>query len=488
MQEIADVKLHDDLRKRVCQFEPADPKRVTMYVCGVTVYDLCHIGHARAYVAFDTIRRYLEYRGFGVYYIQNFTDVDDKIIAKAASENTSVDVISERYIKEYFKDMDALNIKRADVYPRATEHIGDMVEMIRTLVDKGYAYEEDGNVFFSVEKFEDYGKLSGRNVADELPVQEPAPGKQSPADFALWKKAQPGDPGWDSPWGTGRPGWHIECSAMSLKLAGGTLDIHGGGYDLTFPHHDNEIAQSEAATGAPFAKYWIHNGFVQMEKEKMSKSLGNVINIRDILSRHNPAALRLLLLGAQYRQPIHYSEDRIHETEKALDRIQTLLATIERLTSRSEAPASGAMEVSNLNKEIDEAKTEFLRAMDEDFNTPMAIAQIFKLVRTGNTAAASYDADPDAAVPADLLESLVLVKDVVIELSGVLGLDLTVRPGTSDAAGSEIDALMDILISARAKARELKQWELADYIRDALTDAGFQLEDRADGTLWKRKT
>lgn len=489
---MSDNQLHifDDGENKLRPFEPLHGKRVNMYVCGVTVYDRCHIGHARAYVCFDVIRRYLEYRGYDVYYIQNFTDVDDKIINKANSENTSVDVIAERYITEYFRDMDALGVRRANIYPRATGYIQDMAAIIQTLVDRGYAYAVDGNVFFEVGKFAGYGKLSGRG-ADEASIQEPAPGKRAAADFALWKASSRDEPGWQSPWGVGRPGWHTECSAMALKLAGGTLDIHGGGEDLSFPHHENEIAQSEAATGEPFARYWMHNGFIQIDKEKMSKSLGNVMNVRDILSRHSPEALRLLFLSAHYKAQIHFSMDRVEDAERGLDRFRGLWDAVSRLSNRAAADAEAtektAAAVDELYKFIADTQQAFEAAMNEDFNTPVALAQVFNLVRRANAAVAVFEAEQPGGMPGAVNSALAAAAVKITELCAVLGLDVNKITAARAAQSDDIDKLLELLILLRNKAREQKNYEYADLIRNGLSEGGFVLEDRNEGTTWKRK-
>jgi cysteinyl-tRNA synthetase len=491
MSEMQGLVIYDDMEKWPRLFEPLNGNRINMYVCGVTVYGPCHIGHARAYTAFDAARRYLEYKGYDVNYIQNFTDVDDKIIDRAKSEGRDIRDISERYIAEYFRDMDALGIKRATEYPRATEFIPEMIDLIKTLIDKGHAYESDGNVFYSVEKFERYGRLSGRDTKDELPIQEPAPGKRNPADFALWKKSGPDTPGWDSPFGRGRPGWHIECSAMSLKLAGGTLDIHGGGEDLIFPHHENEIAQSEAATGAQFVRFWMHNGFIQIDKEKMSKSLGNVLNVKDVLEKYSPEALRLLFLGAHYRMPLNFSFERLDESEKALDRFRSYFDALDRLRARADEGLAPGGETAAAAAELETAaaaaQRDFEKAMDDDFNTTAAVAQLFTIVRKANAFMSSLDLSHPDKAPGAAAQTLHNVNKSLLFLAGVLGLGLEkVRAARTADSGAE-EKLMRVIIETRARAREQKNWALADFIRDSLADAGYVIEDRPTGADWKKK-
>jgi len=490
MTEPGQLRIYDDMHRMARVFEPLTPGRVNMYVCGVTVYGPCHIGHARAYISFDVIRRYLEFKGYAVNYIQNFTDIDDKIIKKANEENVSISVISERYINEYFRDMDALNVTRATAYPRATGYIDKMIAMTDVLIAKGFAYESDGNVFFDVARFEPYGKLSNRNLADEQVIQEPAPGKNNPADFALWKKAQAGEPGWDSPWGRGRPGWHIECSAMALELAGGTLDIHGGGEDLTFPHHENEIAQSEAATGKPFVRYWMHNGFVNVDKEKMSKSIGNVLNVGDVLKKHSPEALRVLFLSAHYRAPVQFSEDRLIEAGKALDRFRTFHESLERIKCcalDNEPTAQSAQEIDEFNLAVNDARLAFCLAMDEDFNTPAALAQVFTIIRKGNALVRELEISLENGIPHRAVDVVSVAWKAVVELAAVLGLDMQRVLSAGGGGANDVDALMDILIQTRHKARESKAWEISDYIRDALKQAGYAIEDRPQGTSWRKE-
>ncbi len=373
------------------EFVPVTPGEVKMYVCGVTVYDMCHIGHARSIVLFDVIYRYLKYKNFAVTYVRNFTDVDDKIINRARERGEDWKTLAERYIREFYTDMDALGCLRPTHEPRATDHIRHIQELIRRLIENGYAYEADGDVMFSVERFHGYGKLSGKKIEDlvagaRVEVDEK---KRSPLDFALWKAAKPGEPFWESPWGPGRPGWHIECSAMSMHLLGEHFDIHGGGADLTFPHHENEIAQSESVAGAPFAKYWIHNGFVNIRQEKMSKSLGNVLNIRDILQEIHPEVLRLFLLSSHYRSPLDYNDTSVKEAATGLHRLYSSLASLDAL--------GGDGAADSLPPALDDIRAKFCEAMDDDFNTPRCLALLFDAARAINRIAADAQRDPRSA-------------------------------------------------------------------------------------------
>ncbi len=484
------LKVYDDLAKDRREFSPQHPPRISMYVCGVTVYAPCHIGHARAYSAFDTIRRYLQYKGFDVYHIQNFTDVDDKIIKRAAEAGVTISEITERFIAEYYHDMDSLNILRATAYPRATEYISDMIEFAQTLIEKGFAYETDGNVFYDISKFDGYGKLSGRGIS-EIPVQEPAPGKRNPSDFALWKSTPDTESGWQSPWGHGRPGWHLECSVMARKLAGDTLDIHGGGCDLIFPHHENEIAQSEALTGKPFSLYWLHNGFIQIDKEKMSKSLGNTVNLQDILRTHRPQALRYFFLGAHYRMPLNFTPDRIAESESALSRIVDFIKRIHALKSQKSTKSEELDELAQNNlaeTSIAEFIHSFEDAMDDDFNTPAALAAIFTLINKTKFDIATLE-NLNGPLPQAKVECLSKIAGQIFDKIGILGIDieklLAETPSKSDAS-ADTDALMQIFIDLRKQARADKNWALADSIRDRLGEAGFALEDRPEGTTWKK--
>ena len=431
---------------------------VRMYVCGVTPYADCHIGHAMSYVVFDAIRRYLEFRGYKVKYVQNFTDIDDKIIDRAHQVGISPSELAERFTAQYFIDMDALNIKRADSYPRATEEIPKIIEVIQGLINKGHAYEAEGSVYFRVRSDPDYGKLSHQSPeALQAGARiEPGSGKEHPLDFALWKATKPGEPWWESPWGKGRPGWHIECSAMSLKHLGETLDIHGGGQDLIFPHHENEIAQSEGFTGVPFVNYWLHNGLMQLGEEKMSKSLGVLVTVTEALEHFSSDALRLFILSSHYRSPISFSEEGLEAAERGVERL--------RQAARGEGKDEkvGVMDTGTFRQK-------FIEAMDDDFNSAQALAVLFDLTREINRAH-SEGFDVESA------------QQTLSELASVLGLTLEEREVILDA-----EPFIELLISIRSELRKEKQWKLADNIRATLGELGVALEDTPQGTIWKHR-
>ncbi len=451
------MKVYNTLSGQKEEFLPGDP--VKIYVCGVTPYAECHIGHAMSYVVFDVIRRYLEFRGYRVKHVQNFTDVDDKIIARARQSGTSSQELAEGFIERYFANMDALNIKRAHLYPRATEEIPRIIEVIKGLIEKGHAYQAGGDVYFLVESDPDYGKLSHR-VLDEMIAGarvEVEGGKKHPPDFALWKAAKPDEPQWESPWGMGRPGWHIECSVMSLKYLGDTLDIHGGGQDLIFPHHENEIAQSESFTGVtPFVRYWLHNGLMHLGEEKMSKSSGNLITVREGLERYGADALRLFVLSSHYRSPITYTEEGLEAMQKGVER---LLHAI-----RPDGNESGVNVVDG-----EPYQEGFIEAMDDDFNTAEAVAALFELAREINRG------KEDGYQVADAQKNL-------IELAEVLGLTLKAEEIQLPA-----EPFINLLIATRNELRAAKQWELADNIRHSLGELGIALEDTRHGTVWRYK-
>jgi len=479
------LKVYNTLGKRKMDFVPKNEGKVGMYVCGVTVYDYCHIGHARSALAFDMIYRYLKYRGYDVTYVRNFTDIDDKIIARAKEEGVDFREISERYIEAFYEDMDSLGLLRPDVEPKATEHIPEMIEMVKALIDKGYAYEVEGDVYYNVEGFKEYGKLSGRSP-DELKVGariEIDEKKKNPLDFALWKASKPNEPFWESPWGLGRPGWHIECSVMSMKYLGPTLDIHGGGLDLVFPHHENEIAQSEAYTGEPFALYWLHNGFVSVEKEKMSKSLGNVLLIKDMLKTYHPEILRLFLLSTHYRSPIDFSFSAIEETKEALDRLYRALELAEELKGeRGEIKSSEGKDVAEtLNKK----KRDLIAAMDDDFNSALALAKVFEGARELNrfVTKSAQATGEKAAVAERFLDLVESTRDIF----GILALTskewFTASKEELPISVQEIENL----IKERDEARRKKDWKKADSIRQMLNEKGIILEDTPKGTVWRLK-
>jgi cysteinyl-tRNA synthetase len=457
----AAVRIHNTLTRSKEPLAPLSSGHVRMYVCGVTVYDLCHVGHARSAIVFDVIRRYLAFRGYRVTFVKNFTDVDDKIIRRAQQEGVSADEIAERYIAEYYRDMDAIGVRRADVEPRATEHIPQMIALVERLLAAGVAYPVDGDVYFEVRRFPRYGRLSGKAL-DELLVGarvEVDERKRDPRDFALWKAAKPGEPAWPSPWGPGRPGWHIECSAMAMQYLGESFDIHGGGEDLIFPHHECEIAQSEAATGRPFARLWIHNGFVNLGAEKMSKSLGNTLLIREIVKRHHPDALRLWLLGTHYRHPVEFSEERLQEAGRALERFHRLFLDVDALSA---GPAPTPPE------DLAPFGARFLAAMDDDFNTPQALAALFDL-RTALNERLERAGEPAAraAVAAGAAE--------LRRLAAALGLFEVGRPASG--APPEVERLLE----ERAEARRRRDWARADALREEIFRRGWTVEDTPAG-------
>ena len=464
------IKVYNTLNKKKEEFIPLTPGEVKMYVCGPTVYNFFHIGNGRTFIVFDTIRRYFEYRGFKVDFVQNFTDIDDKMIKKANEEGTTVKKIGDTYIKEYYQDADALNIERATVNPRATEFIGEIIKFVKGLVDKGYAYEVDGDVYFSTKKFEGYGKLSGQNIEDlqsgaRISVDER---KKDPMDFAIWKAQKPGEPAWNSPWGMGRPGWHIECSCMAKKLLGETIDIHAGGSDLKFPHHENEIAQSEALTGEPFARYWLHSAFVNVNNEKMSKSLNNFFTAREILERYDADVIRFLMLSAHYRQQLNFSEDLLVSAKASVERIYNAIGNLENLideVSREEMNEEEKAYLESLNK----YKEKYIEKMDDDFNTADAITAIFDLIKDTNT---NITIDSSKELAQKALE-------LIRELGAPLGM---FQKSTKGNLEEEIEAL----IAKRQQARKDRDFALADKIRDELKDRGIVLEDTPQGVRWKR--
>ena len=468
------MKILNTLTRRKEEFVPINEGKVGIYVCGPTVYDYIHIGNARPMIVFDTLRRYLEYKGYDVNYVSNFTDVDDKIIKRANEEGVDASVISERYIAEVKKDMAALNVREATTHPKATEEIPDMIEMVKTLIEKGYAYEVNGTVYFRTRKFKDYGKLSHQPIEDlqsgaRIDVNDI---KENPLDFALWKAAKPGEPSWDSPWGKGRPGWHIECSAMSNRYLGKTIDIHCGGSDLAFPHHENEIAQSEAANGCKFVNYWLHNGFINIDNKKMSKSLGNFFTVREAAAVYGYDCIRMFMLMSHYRSPLNYSGEILMQAKAALERLRTAKSNLEFFIANgrdgelSEADAAFV-------QGLDQYREKFDAVMDDDFNTADAISVIFEMVREINTAV-SPAADPSKTLAQACL-------DRFLELCDVLGI-----PFGSDSSEDPEAKAIEEKIAARQAARKAKNWAEADRIRDELKAAGIVLEDTPQGVKWKR--
>ncbi len=494
------LKVYNTLTGTKEDFEPLEDGKANMYVCGVTVYDHTHMGHARSAVVFDIIRRYLKYSGYSVKYVRNFTDVDDKIIDKANKEGVDCSQIAERFIEEYYRDMERLGVEDADVSPRATDHVPQMVEMIENLIDKGFAYQAGGSVYFSVKKFAPYGKLSGKDT-DQLLVGarvEVNEMKEDPLDFALWKESKEGEPAWESPWGLGRPGWHIECSAMSMAHLGETVDIHGGGKDLIFPHHENEIAQSEASTDKGFVRYWLHNGFVNINKEKMSKSMGNYFTVKDILKDYHPEAVRLFLLSTHYRNPVDFSEDALQRANRALDRYYSMMQEIETLVG-----ASGKMEEveeesldeqgRGLYQEVGRARELFREAMDDDFNTARAIGQVFGLVRKINR----YLHEKGDGLEVNELGLMSLAVEVLRDVGEVLELfrldaDQWFKRKLEQGERAETTETLDEeyinrRLIERDEARKKRDWAAADGIREELTAMGLIIEDTPKGGRWKVK-
>ena len=453
------MKIYNTMSGQKEDFEPwGDP--VTMYVCGVTPYDESHLGHAMFAVVFDAVRRYLVFRGYNVKYVRNITDIEDKIIDRANKLAISPRELAEKFANKFFDEMGALNVDKPDVTPYATEEIPKMLEVIEGLIEKGHAYAANGSVYFRVQSMSDYGKLSHRTLDSMMAGARIDPGeeKQHPMDFALWKAAKPGEPSWDSPWGKGRPGWHIECSSMSLRYLGEQIDIHGGGQDLIFPHHENEIAQSESFTGrTPFVKYWMHNGLMQLGMEKMSKSLGNLITIRQVLERHSADALRVFILSSHYRSPLTYSEETLEAAEKGADRLRQVAVIPE-----------GGEEAATADTES--YRSRFISAMDDDFNTPQALSALFDLARDINR-------------ERDSGHNVGEMKKVFLELAGVLGLTLK----ATERKSADVAPFIELLIETRKSLRQAKQFQLADEIRAKLTGLGITLEDTAQGTVWRQK-
>ncbi|MFN2303370.1 MAG: cysteine--tRNA ligase [Anaerolineales bacterium] len=461
------LKIYNTLTREKSVFSPLEEGKVRMYVCGPTVYDSAHVGHAMSALVFDVIRRYLIFRGYEVKYVMNFTDVDDKIIDRANRLGVEPNQLAEQYIEEFKQNLKDLNILPATEHPRATNEIDAIIEMVARLLEKNAAYEVDGDVYFRVESAQDYGKLSGRkleemNAGSRIRVDDR---KENPMDFAVWKAAKPGEPAWDSPWGSGRPGWHIECSAMNLDHLGQQIDIHGGGNDLIFPHHENEIAQTEAITGKPFARYWMHNGMLQLKGEKMSKSLGNLIPISEFLADHPADVMRLIVLNSHYRSPLTFNDEVIEANERALDRL--LSAKRPALPGAKGAPPEI---LERLSEQELATRQGFIESMDEDFNTAGAMANIFDLVRMINKARSEDATDPEMNA----------AQQTFLELTGVLGLELLSR----ENATTDADAFIDLILDLRQKLREQKNYSLSDQIRDELAELGVILEDTPQGSTW----
>lgn len=470
------MKLYNTLTRKKEEFKPLDEKEVKIYSCGPTVYNYFHIGNARPFIIFDTLRRYLEYKGYNVKFVQNFTDIDDKMIKKANEEKITVKELADKFIKEYFIDAGGLGILEATVHPKATENIDSIIELIKKLEEKGHAYSVDGDVYFSTKSFEEYGKLSHQGIEDleagaRIDVDER---KRDPMDFALWKAKKPGEPSWKSPWGEGRPGWHIECSAMANRYLGETIDIHSGGQDLVFPHHENEIAQSEAANNKPFARYWIHNGFINVNNEKMSKSAGNFFTVRDIVKQFDYTVIRFFMLSAHYRSPINFSDELLEQAQNGLQRIYNCFENLIYLREHINNSVQPDEETEkSLEVKLEELKTKFIEAMDDDLNTADAIAAIFDMVREVNS-----------RINAASNSSLYIIElsySMLKELCSVIG----IAPKDAD---NKVDSEIEELVNQRQQARKEKNWKLADEIRDKLKDKGVTLEDTPQGIkITKRK-
>ncbi len=462
------LRIYSTLSRRKEDFQPIEPGKVRMYVCGPTVYDKAHVGHAMSALVFDIIRRYLEYRGYQVRHAMNYTDVDDKIINRANQLGVDPIRLAEKYIDEFSKHLIDLNILPATVYPRATQEIPYIVKLVTQLGEEGYAYEVDGDVYFRVSLDKDYGKLSSRQLEDmqagaRVNIDER---KENPMDFALWKSSKPGEPAWESPWGSGRPGWHIECSAMSMRHLGEQIDIHGGGNDLIFPHHENEIAQTESATGKPFARYWVHNGMMQLAGEKMSKSSGNLVTIEDFLANHEGDVLRMMVLNSSFHNPLTFGDEIITQAERALERLRLVLRpAVDGSIEEGEA-------VESLRKQVEATRIGFIECMDDDFNTAGALGFLFELVRVINQA-------KDAGVTAGIVAE---GQSLLRELITVFGLRAE-RPET----GGQATPFIQLLIDLRNELRQQKLWALSDKVRASLAELGVLLEDNKDGTTWRWK-
>lgn len=469
------IKIYNTLTGHLDEFKPIKEKEVSMYVCGPTVYNFIHIGNTRPAVFFDTVRRYFEYRGYKVNYVQNFTDVDDKMINKANEENITVKEVADRYIKAYFEDTSKLNLKEEGMTrPKATDNIDGMIEIISSLIEKGYAYESNGDVYFEVEKYKDgYGELSKQKIEDlksgaRIDISEI---KKSAIDFALWKASKPNEPSWDSPWGKGRPGWHIECSAMSKKYLGDSFDIHGGGQDLIFPHHENEIAQSKCGCGGTYARYWMHNGYININGEKMSKS-GSFVLLRQILEKFEGRVIRLFILGAHYRKPMEFSDFELNQAKSSLERIENTLKRIKELNRESFVGENNLVELLKFKEEMEK---NFIEAMDEDFNTAQALGYVFELIKAtnkaideGNTSAAGFK------VIDEVYNYLVMI------MEEVLGVKLKLEAEVNNISAELIEFILELRRNARAE----KNWELSDKIRDRLLEIGIQIKDGKDKTTW----
>jgi len=469
------LKIYNTLTRKKEEFIPLKKGEVGIYVCGPTVYNFIHIGNARPFIIFEVVRRYLKFKGYKVKYIQNLTDIDDKMINNARKLNVTVSELAEKFIKEYFIDADSLNIGRADIHPRATEHIKEIIELVKGLEEKGYAYVIDGDVFFDVSKFNGYGKLSGQNIEElksgaRVEVDER---KREAIDFALWKKAKEGEPSWESPWGRGRPGWHIECSAMSMKYLGKTFDIHTGGSDLIFPHHENEITQSEAYTNQPFVKYWMHNGYLCLNNQKMSKSLGNIMKVREIRQKYEGEVIRYFILSAHYRNPLNFSEEQLQQAQSSLQRLNNIVLNIRHLLKQGKYKESKDKDDELILEKSKESGQQFIEAMDDDFNTPVALSRLFGFAREVNI----YLNSPGLKNKLVLEEIYEFYQEFAGQILGILK-----EVELEESFEQEIKNL----IKEREEARKAKNWKKSDQIRDELRDKGVLLEDTPEGVRWRK--
>ena len=487
------IKLYNTLHNRKEEFVPVEEGKVRMYVCGPTTYNFIHLGNARPIVAFDVIRRYFAYRGYEVTYVQNFTDVDDKIINRSHEEDMDPKALAEKYIDAYYEDAGRLGVQKASVHPRVTEHMQDIIDMVQQIIDNGFGYVVDGDVYFEVRKFAPYGKLSGRDLDEMQSGARIAVGEQKrdPLDFALWKAAKPGEPYWESPWGKGRPGWHIECSAMSTKYLGKTFDIHGGGADLIFPHHENEIAQSEACNGCESVHYWMHNGFITINSEKMSKSLGNFFLLREILDKFDGPVVRFYLMSTHYRSPLDFDDNKLAAAEKSLGRIHNTFRSVEqkiKTLSANENNQNNSNKDKGTGKQLAElcekARLKVIDAMDDDFNTSLALAALFDVCKEVNTLinAKDFAADDDAA---EIIEGLKTVLDFFKEMNEIF--DVIVPDANQEEQNDGLaEELLNIMLKLRTNARKNKDWATADYIRDELKAVGIEIKDTPDGPVWEK--
>ena len=469
------LKIYNTMTQKKEEFIPLKNGEVGMYVCGPTVYNYIHIGNARPFIIFEVVKRFLNFKGYRVKYIQNLTDIDDKMINKAKELKITVSELAEKFIAEYFIDADYLNIEKADVHPRATEHIREIIELVKGLLEKGYAYEIDGNIFFSVSKFKDYGKLSGQNIEElksgaRVEVNER---KKEAIDFALWKKAKEGEPSWESPWGNGRPGWHIECSAMSMKYLGKTFDIHAGGSDLVFPHHENEVAQSEAYTNQQFVRYWMHNGYLCLNNQKMSKSLGNIMKVRDICQKYKGEVIRYFILSAHYRSPLDFSEEQLQQAQSSLQRLDNVMFNVKHLLKQDEFRKSKNKDDKLILEKRKESELKFIEAMDDDFNTPVALSHLFGFAREANIYLNSQDSKNK-----EVLEGILkFYQELAGEILGILkDIDQEER----------FEQEIIKLIEMRENARKERNWIESDRIRNKLQEKGILLEDTPSGIRWKK--